>query len=318
MPPHDTLASRLASLLTKLNQGEVLRPEELAQEFGVSLRTIQRDIHVRLAHLALEKKNGAYVGSPQQFGKLSLADAMRFADKAGIAQLHSDLSKLIRDAVNEPAAGVAWRIKGAEYEEARLATTHFEALQLAIKESRVVQMSYAGRTAAGSAVVEPYRLLNTNGIWYLVARSKGRPRTFSLARIGTLSVLDQQFQRDTEFAIRVDTEEGVWITNSPIEVTLHVGAAAAPYFQRRKLVPHQKIERETPEGALTVRCRIHHFNEIIPIVRYWIPHLSIIEPASLQESLVRELTDYVGRYAAHSAEHHACATNVVKRPPSAT
>lgn len=301
MPTHDTLASRLAYLLTKLNQGEALRPAELTEEFGVSLRTIQRDIHVRLAHLALEKKNGAYVGSPQHFGKLSLADAARFARKAGLAQLHADLPKLIQDAVNEPDAGAVWHVKGPEYEEPRLATHHFEALRLAIKEQRLVQLSYAGIRAVGDAVVEPYRLLNVGGIWYLAARSRGRPRTFSLARIGTLSVLDQAFQPDADFLQRLNTEDGIWITNNPIEVVLQVDAAAAPYFRRRKLVPHQQIERETPEGTLTVRSRVHHVNEVVPIVRYWIPHVSIVEPASMQASLVHELQAYARRYSEPAA-----------------
>lgn len=296
MPTHDTLAGRLGSLLTKLNQGEALRPAELAEEFGVSLRTVQRDIHVRLAHLALENKNGAYVASPLQFGKFSLTDVMRFAGKAGLAQLHADLPKLIQDAVNGPEEGPVWRIQGPEYEEPRLATRHFDALQLAIKELRLVQLSYAGRTAAGSAVVEPYRLLNKGGIWYLAARSRGRPRTFSLARIGTLHVLNQVFQPDSGFVHRLNTEEGIWISDNPMDVVLRVDAAATPYFRRRKLVPHQHIERETPEGTLTVRSRVHHVNEILPIVRYWIPHVAIIEPASIQTSLVRELCAYASLY----------------------
>jgi len=48
---HDTLAFRLAQMLVKLNQGEKLDPQTLAKEFGVNLRTIQRDLNVRFAYL---------------------------------------------------------------------------------------------------------------------------------------------------------------------------------------------------------------------------------------------------------------------------
>ena len=92
---------------------------------------------------------------------------MRFAEKVGLAQLHADLPRLIQDAVNESDMGAVWRIQGPEYEEPRLATRHFEALQLAIKEQRLVQLSYAGPTAVGSAVVEPYRLLNKGGVLWV-------------------------------------------------------------------------------------------------------------------------------------------------------
>lgn len=43
---HDTLVYRLSQVLTKLNQGESLDPQALADEFGVNLRTIQRDLNV--------------------------------------------------------------------------------------------------------------------------------------------------------------------------------------------------------------------------------------------------------------------------------
>jgi len=47
-PSHDKLATRLTQRLIKLNQGEKLSPAELAKEFDVSLRTIQRDLNERV------------------------------------------------------------------------------------------------------------------------------------------------------------------------------------------------------------------------------------------------------------------------------
>ena len=41
---HDTLALRLSLILTKLNSGESFSAKELAEEFNVNIRTIQRDI----------------------------------------------------------------------------------------------------------------------------------------------------------------------------------------------------------------------------------------------------------------------------------
>ena len=48
---HDTLVYRLAQMLVKLNQGEKLEAQALAEEFGVNLRTIQRDLNERFAYL---------------------------------------------------------------------------------------------------------------------------------------------------------------------------------------------------------------------------------------------------------------------------
>ena len=48
---HDTLVYRLAQILVKLNQGEKLDPQGLADEFGVNLRTVQRDLNERFSLL---------------------------------------------------------------------------------------------------------------------------------------------------------------------------------------------------------------------------------------------------------------------------
>ena len=42
---HDTLVYRLEQMLIKFNQGKKLDPHELADEFHVNIRTIQRDLN---------------------------------------------------------------------------------------------------------------------------------------------------------------------------------------------------------------------------------------------------------------------------------
>ncbi len=67
---HDTLVYRLAQMLIKLNQGEKLEPQALAEEFGVNLRTIQRDLNERFAYLPLEKTDGYYHLNTAFLGKI--------------------------------------------------------------------------------------------------------------------------------------------------------------------------------------------------------------------------------------------------------
>lgn len=61
---HDTIAYRLSQILIKLNQGDHLDPAELADEFGTHVRTIQRDLKVRLAYLPLLKTRGGITLKP--------------------------------------------------------------------------------------------------------------------------------------------------------------------------------------------------------------------------------------------------------------
>ena len=54
---HDTTVTRLILILSKLDENERPTQSELADEFGVSLRTIQRDIGQRLTYFPIEKTN---------------------------------------------------------------------------------------------------------------------------------------------------------------------------------------------------------------------------------------------------------------------
>lgn len=113
---HDTLVYRLAQMLVKLNQGERLDPRALADEFGVNLRTVQRDLNVRFAYLPLENAGGRYFLDPSFLGKLNIRDIERFAGLAGIRGLFPSLSdEFLRD-VFDSRIQSALLVKGHHYE----------------------------------------------------------------------------------------------------------------------------------------------------------------------------------------------------------
>jgi predicted DNA-binding transcriptional regulator YafY len=64
---------------------------ELAEEFNVDLRTAQRDLNERLAHVDLVKLDGCYELDVRRLGKLSTQDIERFAVLGGIAGLFPSL-----------------------------------------------------------------------------------------------------------------------------------------------------------------------------------------------------------------------------------
>jgi hypothetical protein len=48
---YDRLAVRLSVIISRLMAGETLTLQTLSGEFGVSIRTLRRDLHQRLVHL---------------------------------------------------------------------------------------------------------------------------------------------------------------------------------------------------------------------------------------------------------------------------
>jgi len=58
----DKIATRLAQILNKFNSGEKLSVGDLVEEFGVTKRTIQRDI-MRGCHIFQSKKRMDFIVS---------------------------------------------------------------------------------------------------------------------------------------------------------------------------------------------------------------------------------------------------------------
>ncbi|OIO70742.1 MAG: hypothetical protein AUJ57_08055 [Zetaproteobacteria bacterium CG1_02_53_45] len=47
------------------------------------------------------------------------------------------------------------------------------------------------------------------------------------------------------------------------------------------------------DGSLIISTKVGHINQVLPIVRYWIPHVRIISPHDLQHNLNTELANYI-------------------------
>jgi predicted DNA-binding transcriptional regulator YafY len=292
---HDTLVYRLAQILIKLNQGEKLDLQALADEFGVTLRTVQRDLNERFAYLPLEKSNGRYHLSQTFLGKLSTRDVERFASLAGVRGLFPSLSdEFLRD-IFDARIQSALLVKGHHYESLGGKESQFRQLEQAIVARRHVSFTYQkGDAGKHYDVVAPFKLVNHKGIWYVAARDADKLKTFSFTKIDGLRLLDSTFAPDPGIDRTLSEEDGIWLGEEKTEVVLKISSEIAGYFKRRRLIANQVIEKELEDGGLIVSAKVGHVNQVLPIVRYWIPHIRIISPEGLQGEMERDLADYLG------------------------
>lgn len=291
---HDTLVYRLSMMLVKLNQGEKLDPQALAEEFGVNLRTIQRDLNQRFAYLPLQKTNGRYYIDPAFLGKLSTRDIERFASLAGIRGLFPSLSDdFLRD-IFDARIQSALLVKGHNYENLAGKETMFRHLEQAIIARQNIRFEYV-RDGIGKvyASVSPFKLMNHKGIWYLAGRDGEKLKTFSFAKIESLGLLDTRFDPEPEVEKKLADEDGIWLGEEKTEIVLKIASEVAGYFKRRKLIANQIIEKELEDGGLIVSAKVGHLNQVLPIVRYWIPNIRIISPEGLQEEMEKVLQEYL-------------------------
>ena len=287
-PEHDTLAFRLASILLKLNQDESFSTQELADEFGVHERTIYRDL-TRLAGIVERSPDGKYRIVPEYRGKLRPKDLETFAKLVGVDELFPQNSSRFLMALLDTLSQSSFLVRGHHYEKLKPHDPQFEQLDEAIRDRKRCILTYGDKRRT----LEPYRLVNSKGIWYLAATEEGRLKAFTLSRISQLLVSDDTFEHRPEIHQHIEQDDDVWFSEEKVEVLLTVAPQVAYYFLRRKLLPQQTIDKELENGGLIVSSRISDENQILPLVRYWIPHVRILEPGWLREQLERDIREYL-------------------------
>ncbi len=285
---HDKIASRLAIILQKLNNGERFTKDELCEEFNVSERTIHRDLTERLSFLPIKYEKGYYSVESFAFGNLSFKDIQAFATLSGIKSLYPSLTnEFIVDILNAKT-NQAYLIKSAGYENLTPQQKIFEDISASILQNHQIECSYKEK----QRVLNPYKLINTNGIWYLVADEESVLKTFTFSKLSNIKSLDISFTPNSEFIEIITKNEANWFSQTIIEITLQIDSKIAEYFLRRTILPNQKIVEQN-DDFLVISTKVSYEDEIFSTVKYWLPYVRILEPIDLQGKFEEILIGYL-------------------------
>jgi len=293
---HERLAYRLSDIIIRLNNGERLNIESLAQDYQVCIRTLKRDFQERLATLDFSDSGPVFYRlSPSRVGYLNLTEIRRFANFASIQDLLPKIDRdFFYDKLNQSIV-----IKGFDYENIQARTQEFTLINQAIKDCRIISFDYQkvrqqnSQNARKHYYLEPYHLLNKNGIWYVIGRRDAQTRNFCFTQMSNLCVTDKTYDCDEEIKADLINTDSLFFDNHITEIVLQVRAKVAGYFERRALLPNQELIRKLDNGDLLLACRHVHPREVTPIVQYWLPHIRIISPSNIQEEMEEILKSYL-------------------------
>lgn len=286
---HDKIGKRLGIIITKLNNGERFTAEELAEEFNVNVRTIQRDLKDRLFYIPLKNEQNYYFLPSHALGKLSYKDIQNFAHLSGISSLYPSLDHSFISDLLELKFNSLYMVKNHGFENIADKKELFEQLSGAITRQSPVHFIYNDKQRSAN----PYKLINNNGIWYLLTDENGDLKTFTFSKIKQLKWDFQiHFSPKYEFLKQIENNESNWFSKELIEVVLEVENIAKEYFFRKETLPNKKI-LEQDEHKLIISTQIAYDDEIIHLVKYWIPYIKIVSPLYLQEKLSNVLEGYL-------------------------
>lgn len=300
---YDKALTRLRVILQRLNDGEALGVKELAEEFNVSTRTIQRDFNEKLV-----SSYPIY----QENKKWKMQDGFKIEKIRDIEdQIVLDIIEKITDGIGGQFASRAnkllSKIKNTDYnpiytklniEDVSDKISDINLIEIAIKEKKEIECNYKLQDKNSYTTrIQPLKIVNYEGFWYLIALNNEEIKKYYLKEISNIKITDTNFTIDSKIDDLLQNSINIWFDQDtePFEVKLYANQWASKYFLRRPL-PTQVIESLNEDGSMKFVVKITHEMEILSILKYWIPHLHVIEPLWIKEQLNNDIKNYQRGY----------------------
>lgn len=211
-----TRLSRLIAILLQLQTRRLITATMLAEKFGVSVRTIYRDIRALEESgvpIVTEEGKGYTLMDGYRIPPVSFTESeanalitaeqfiLKNKDASLIREYTEAVSKVkavLRQSTRDSANLLADRMAVTLNQENETTSAHLSELQRALTQFHPVEMVYqkTDGTEASTRTVEPFALLSTHGNWLLVAfcRLRKEFRFFRLDRIQRLRLLTEKFE----------------------------------------------------------------------------------------------------------------------------
>jgi len=294
---YDKTLTRLNTILARLNDGEALSVKELAEEFGVSIRTIQRDFNERLVGLYpiyQEKKKWKM----QKGFKLEKASSL---EDMIVLDILEKLTDGLGDRFSKKAKELLSKIKNEDYnpiyakldiEDISTSFSELALLEDAIKAKQKLSCKYNNYTLR----LKPLKIVVFEGFWYLLALDeKDVMKKYHLKSISDIKIKEEGFDTTKELQKALDNAINVWFNKDakPMEVVLYLDKIATKYIKRKPISKTQRFIKEYKDGSSELELQITHEMEILPLVKYWLPHIKVIEPTFIQDILIDEMRGYL-------------------------
>lgn len=291
---------RIFRILFHLLENDKVTAPELAEELGVSVRTIYRDIDVMSisgipVYMQGGRNGGIYLCEGYQLNKMTLSDeeeaeillALQGLGAVQYPEVDTILHKLgalfaekKRDWIEVDLTrwGTAETIKRDK--------TLFSILRKAITSQQRIKFEYYnGKGEESKRIVEPIKLAYRDRAWYLMGYclEKNESRVFRLSRMKRTELIEEFFEYSTDKEtplFPLDGDYGVY-TNVKLEFDTSVAYRLYDAFEEdvmNQVGDKIHVEMELPES-----------DWLYSFLMSFGGHVKILKPVSLKENLRKRL-----------------------------
>jgi len=299
---------RVLKILNLLNEKGNVRTAELAAEFDVSERSIQRDIErVNMTFGLQQDCKGEYSFAPgvslkemrlseEQLSALIFMNEI-FKGMGGAFSKSFDalFQRMTKFSPWESPYSIIMPRPSKDLDISKL----IPQVETAILERRKLRADYLKKGALTKRVLSPLKILVDNGFYYLLSMSdkKGEYVKFRLDNLKNLELTDQTFTPPANIEKAINDATSVWgampAKDRKIVMRLKISPAAADFFRKKEFFPLQRIIKENTDGSVVLESRLAQLMEAIPTILNWIPDITVLEPEKLKTEIRARVEQYL-------------------------
>ena len=291
---------RHSIILERLQNGETLSITELAREWDVLTKTVQRDF--------VKLMEGNYGITRASDGKRFTLTQKQYTSKS------ADTAIKMLDSLSSDIGGEFYtKAQVALHKLQRFIESPFytridvenisnkldlvEDLEYAISKQKMLSLSYKRWYKPDEIKtyenVKPYKIIIFDGFWYLLTQYKDHYIKFYLKEIRDLKILEQTFVQDKKVLDRMEKALDIWFDPKadPFDVTLLLDSNAIVYFERKPI--KGQYMKKNSDGTAELTISITNKEEVFTVLKKWLPQIRVIEPSELQEEFEDMIKGYL-------------------------
>lgn len=289
MKNHDTLARRLAIILTRLNTGEKMHLKELSNEFNVSERTLQRDFNERFAYLPIQRHGIYYFLDPKFLGRQTNNQISLLLSNMGINTFFSGNSYLSNGILNNKDIP-AFLFKNPIIENISSHSLIFDDLIISIKLKKDIIINCDGIIITN---FQPYRLVNDCGLWYLVGVHDNLIISLRISKITKIIQSNNKYNYDQSVDEYISTHNFNPESFSLIECSILVKSNISEEFLTENSNDDFNLLKKLESGDLIINFKTNNIRQFLRKIKAWVPDIEVISPCWVKQRLDAELKEYL-------------------------
>jgi len=315
---------RLLFIDSKVAEGGYPNCRQLAEEWEVSTKTIQRDIDYLRDQLDAPldysyQHRGYYYTEPNyRLPTITVSESdlfavciaemalKRFKNTPLYSKLVSVFDKIEGTLPEKVSVHPSWvdsRIFFFSEACTRINPKIWETIARALRQDQRLLITHKSpsRQEPTRRKIDPYHLVNFKGEWYVASycHSAQSIRTFAVSRIRSAKILDERFEMPAEFTQEKMFGDQFGIIWKPrkykvrIEFVPHI----APYIRERQWHPLQAI-KEKRNGGIVLEFETNHVKEVKDWILSWGCGAKALAPKKLVDEVKESLKNTLKKYGA--------------------